>query len=682
MYNRVESQWWHKQLMNHKQAGDRHTRDEDVGRAEASFKRSLEVWRSLSTHERGEYEWPPVLAPSYQKLSDVQLSLSDVSGALRSCRTARDLAEPGSLGLGSCEWLRDLSNSYWSIAAAQLSSGDRAGASVTYEESLHVCELLVSIEPSNPTWKRGLAFAYEKLGMVQMALDDFGGAMTSFERTLEIAEGLCASDTTDPLGRREVAVSHEKIGDAYYAQGDWQGVLGAQLAGLQVRKQIVADNPYSEQAQRDLIVSFEKLVAVAQTMGDPQMKASYRRQSLETIRAMRANGLDIDPDLRRLERGAQELDEAATLERDSFARFCSQLGHDPVEHARRVLRVSQDNLRRLIEVERERFPELAEQHQTLVQELLDADDYWLFKRLQNERTKEGIVRHIGDNAALVPIDYEYLSRICEQLHVLAPGPGEPGSLKLFLETIPSLTLSELEFNAFVERRTLVGNAIPCVGVSEQLVTATDVFFDVVFRASTSRPSGAIDAAGESQCTARGSDPGFQEACKSSIDLVLGRTDNVDLDYERLLRSDPVMSLPFQLMSSGAHNFVWYHEYGHLLMGHLPIGPCPEVEFEADVFAWQLVNKHVDQGTMPAFWNALGAMALISLFEIIEAIAGRPQAATHPEARLRLKRLMRTLNENDRSTMYRFIQSMIWTCNPTLLRSWGVSIDRYEELDSD
>lgn len=375
----------------------------------------------------------------------------------------------------------------------------------------------------------------------------------------------------------------------------------------------------------------------------------------------------------KLQLNEHQLQEVSRLERDSFVCHCRRVGCNPVEYEQLQLTTATRNLRELIKVHKD--PELAKILFRETEELLNAPDFWTFKRLQKERETQGIVRHICDNAHTLPIAYLYLARLCNQLNISTPRSDDSSSLSTFLDSIPVVILFDLTFNAFVDEKILVDGVIPCVCMYDQLIVASDVFIDVVLAAAISTTSGMAAPTEQSRCRELGSQPSFQEELKQCIDLVLGISERVDLKYDDLLRSNPDMLLPFMIMSGGASRFVWYHEYGHLLMGHLAVGACHEVEFAADRFAWFLMNHQFDKTSIAAFWNFLGALVVMLIIGLLEKIFDVSESKTHPPARSRMQALLATLTEHDRNTMQEFLDVVIAICNPTLARYWNVSLDR-------
>ncbi|MCJ7761269.1 hypothetical protein MUP59_09055, partial [Candidatus Bathyarchaeota archaeon] len=268
-------------------------------------------------------------------------------------------------------------------------------------------------------------------------------------------------------------------------------------------------------------------------------------------------------------------------------RLCRRVKRDPAEYEQLILTTTKSNLRELIAGHKS--PELTEWHSRETDELLNAPDFWTFKRIQKERETQDIIRHICKNMQTLPIAYSYMAGLCRQLNISMPRSEDSSSLNSFLDSIPVVILFDLTFNAFVEEKTLVDGVIPCVCMYELLITASDFFIDFTLAAAISFVSGMARSTEQWRCRELGAQPSFQEELKQCIDLVLGMSVSVDLKYGDLLRSNPDMLLPFMIMSAGASRFVWYHEYGHLLMGHLNVGACHEVEFAADRFAWFLMN---------------------------------------------------------------------------------------------
>lgn len=280
-------------------------------------------------------------------------------------------------------------------------------------------------------------------------------------------------------------------------------------------------------------------------------------------------------------------------------------------------------------------------------------------------TRSEITTHISENRTILPVDYEYVSNLCTKIGLKHLTEKTSNGIEDFLRVVPTVSLFDLEFNAFVESRTIVDREIPCIAAYLQLLSSCEIFIDTVLplclNIHTKRGS-LFKNPQESKEAA--SNLTVKDLLKRVFALLLARTDSIEYDYKMSLRSNPMMVIPFQLMSRGAVNFVWYHEFGHLLMGHLKIGPCHDVEFSADLFAWELCKRHYDTELIEGFWNLLGAIIVLITISCLEEFEGR-YSETHPDAISRIDALLTTLGEQKRRTLWGAIGSIKAVFNDTI-----------------
>ncbi len=126
--------------------------------------------------------------------------------------------------------------------------------------------------------------------------------------------------------------------------------------------------------------------------------------------------------------------------------------------------------------------------------------------------------------------------------------------------------------------------------------------------------------------------------------------------------------------SGAQDFVYYHELGHLLMGHLAIGQSQRVEFEADQFARLVVgNTHTDNEGAYG-WRVVGAAIPLVLLAVLAAKAGNSSGSpTHPASRERVLAFARSFKEPNASLILAYARGIAAACNPALERWWNCRV---------
>lgn len=357
----------------------------------------------------------------------------------------------------------------------------------------------------------------------------------------------------------------------------------------------------------------------------------------------------------------------------SFLRACRRQGYDPDERREMLLEFTKADLRRFLDSVRATDEPAAREFEESMRSIFEADDYFTASELLFEDQRKALIEDLVITAPRLPINFAYLKELARQIGLREPTPEDPSSLEQFLLSIPTIILFDLEFNAFVNRDTLI-DSIPCVSIYDPLLITLDAFSDLILPAIISfHPDGTVDPATPEQVTAYASNPDFQDACSSCLEVIFGQTDRpLTPTYDLLMSHKSTQWHRHQaLVLTGAHYFVNYHEYGHLLMGHLAIPPSWRVEYEADYFANTMIARGPQ--TKPGQeWKAIGAILTIVLLAIIEA-KYPVTSNTQPPASLRLKMFIDCWGEPLRTVYRDYARAIALACNETLMTRWGVAV---------
>ena len=362
------------------------------------------------------------------------------------------------------------------------------------------------------------------------------------------------------------------------------------------------------------------------------------------------------------------------IEKESFRRYCLDIGADPQQYADTVLALVKNELQLMIAQMSQVEPEKTREAIKVVRRELEMEDWWEYKAYQRRGEVRTVASHIVAAQKSLGIDYAYLSQLCRELNWPDAGSGKSAALRDFLLSIPQLGLYGKTFNAFIERGSLMGN-IPCVCRYEQLINGCEKFVDLVMsRVIMMTPKGTATFRDESERSTLGSDSDFDTALKTCVELALCQTDRLIADSRHFLsRGDPDLQLPARLIMFGSNRFVTYHEYGHLLRGHLQKGVAHALEFEADDFARKVGEVAVAAYEGAKHWYMVGAAMSIILIEIIEKIQQLGPSHSHPSARNRLRIFLGGMNKEEGLQIFCYLDSAVATCNPCLRRHWGIEI---------
>ena len=330
------------------------------------------------------------------------------------------------------------------------------------------------------------------------------------------------------------------------------------------------------------------------------------------------------------------------IQKRSFHRLCKERGVAPEEYETLLLEVLKDDVRRIAAAmgynSHDQLP--ADMKATLL-----ATDYWAGKADTNRRHASQLAQTIAKHQDVLPINWDYLYGLARELELSTA--DRRTLVAEIVSALPHIPIFDAEFNAFVKRESLIDN-IPCVCVYECLPSASrgliDVFCHGMFEFDAKRNGIALKTSKELKRI--GSERQFMDACKTCMDMVFGRTVVAVLDPEVCASSNSDLFLPVRIMKASAHVFAWFHEYGHLLMGHLDRAPCHELEFEADLFAWRVVQGEASGDAFKGPYTRFGAVALLSILQLIEIVQARSESKSHPAAGKRIVSLLQSADEQE------------------------------------
>ena len=348
------------------------------------------------------------------------------------------------------------------------------------------------------------------------------------------------------------------------------------------------------------------------------------------------------------------------MERASFVRLCRASGTKPEDREKFLLELVHQQARQLIE----------NGASNPGSQILSMTNYWDVLHLATESDKNQIALEITSVADELPINYPYLEILAKSLGLVPPKPDSKQLLQEFLLAIPQVNLFDLEFNAFVTRDSSI-EGVPFICVYEQLLSTAPGLADVVLPALVSfRQDGSADPAPSSTIAHHAHNPDFMEACKSCFQMLFCQSDQafVSAQVQSWSKSSREDAARHGFVTLGAADIVWYHEYAHLLLGHLELPPAPRLEFEADNFAFLVLLLQQDRGTAQQ-WMCLGVVLLFFMLVVLDCWRGNAPSTSHPPAIDRLRKFLRI------SDVYSsFAARLAALCNPTLEQSWGFRVD--------
>lgn len=358
--------------------------------------------------------------------------------------------------------------------------------------------------------------------------------------------------------------------------------------------------------------------------------------------------------------------EAQAMSARSFARYCAEIGVAPEDAARQrmeQIRQSADESLAALAAKGAAIP------QTVLdfQETVKKGDFFRALRQLTIQEKLYFAMEMTKITHLLPINFAYLQTLAQRCGLPSLSRDSPFEFAQFILSTPHVDLFDMEFNAFVSKHT-VFNGRPYVCVYEQLFAAATALCSVVLPCLFwTNQRGEVTVASEHELQRRSVEQDFMDACKMALQVVFSERDSAQVSYPRF---DPTATDWFyrNLMLSGATDFVWYHEYGHLLMGHLEREPALDLEFEADNFAARALLATFHEKPEAAHWRVTGAIGMLMVLLILEG--RQPTHGTHPSAPARLQRVQ----DHYEGLFIPVANGIATLCNPSLHDSWKFEID--------
>ena len=246
--------------------------------------------------------------------------------------------------------------------------------------------------------------------------------------------------------------------------------------------------------------------------------------------------------------------------------------------------------------------------------LENTSDLWEYLNASEEVTNWATRWYVARDAPALHLNWRYLQSMARQFSLPEPVKDSEG-FEAFLKTIPTTYLFDHEFNAFLDwTDDECPPTIYCNLLLTGAITELSKIVGLHYMASVIPEAYPRDLP-------------FPD--KSVFDSEVARLFSFVLDGQMFSqRHLPDISTlePKTFVSVVAHqicalNFVAFHEFGHLLLGHVERAHSPALEHEADVFALQLIGR----SGFPLREHAI--VSVIAIIKVLEIAFGL--SASHP-----------------------------------------------------
>lgn len=380
---------------------------------------------------------------------------------------------------------------------------------------------------------------------------------------------------------------------------------------------------------------------------------------------------------------AKQRKRIADLERESFTRECQRMGIEPSQFEDFLLTISKKSIRQTIAQVSKANPHVDCAELFADDPMLNAPDWWSFKAVQLNLDAQRVFEQIMSCAHRLPIDHAYVQRTALALGIIQKGQANSPMLLAFLQAIPRVCLYGLEFNAFVDP-TLDGT-LPYVGVYEHLISSCEGFIELVLKYVLWHDSARdrAELVDRDECRRRGADRIFIDALSACLNYAAERQDAAIWDKRLSISTgEPQLQLPLRMAVGGSVEFAWFHEYGHLLRGHIERPHSHQLEFEADEFAFMVLSLDQDGGSdseTVSWWKVMGGLSLLFLLAILEKILGQGPSLSHPPGVERMASLFLHMTQSAAEFFVKYIICANELCGATLKECWAIDVDMGDDV---
>lgn len=366
------------------------------------------------------------------------------------------------------------------------------------------------------------------------------------------------------------------------------------------------------------------------------------------------------------------LPQAVAFERKRFGDYCRLLKMDPAESERIIIKGIKKELQYVLS---KRDTSYSRDAVELFQVLQQRNDLFEIKHVISALTRDRHIRRIMDILPELNINTSYINGLAVLFHISGNDTEVlfTESLKNLLYGIPLVHLFDLQFNAFVKGQSEIAG-FPCICVYETLKTVTHSFSDLVLPIIIKDENG-FELNSREFAKWDYENPIFKFGLGNCLGMLQGdEIFGIEMGPNVTSHKMKFGYIYHDFITSGAQDTVWYHEFGHLLLGHLKVRECHEIEYGADAFAFHLIPKRNSNHPEENLCRWIGAGLLFVLLAVQELLLQLGYSKSHPPAISRLSKMLICARENMPNSKYLILRDVLqWSveiCDPTLMEYGG------------
>ncbi len=362
--------------------------------------------------------------------------------------------------------------------------------------------------------------------------------------------------------------------------------------------------------------------------------------------------------------------------RNSFISFCDRCGHDPHsynEYHLKMLKYRNACILKELDPDTIQFRESYEK-------IFLSNDLLECRSIEHELRRSFLANDIISTCKFIKLPKDYFKKLHYRNINSDDFKLDDAFLEQVVTTVPIYSSFEPKFNAFVTSSSLLLGDVPAICVNEQLLAVCDVFvhytFPKIFNFGERSKPIKQDLAKE-----LGNNPDNIMSLENIFRMLIGVSGTAPSPENE---KNVALNMTLSLVVESSVQFVWYHEFGHFLLGHLESSHSHKNEFEADSFAYQtLLHVASDIYGVGKFWVLFGGIVPLLLIDLLEKILRIESQSSHPSGIDRidswLQLTKRVVNQRQFSLIIEFIQSLYEFCKPTIKKNYSIELTTAAQL---
>lgn len=251
----------------------------DSGGAAKSYRKALEIRRSLAADRPDDLDLQLELAESHNSVGNAERVAGNPEAALRHYRTAVQIAELCLAARPRHRKAHDiLAVSHHGTALVWISREDYRMALEPRRKQVQIYEDLLKADPKDLDAQRNLAVAYKYQGGLLERLEERSHARELFRKAIAIDSERLAANPTNTVTRLDLSYSYGGMGSVLRAEGALADGLEYYRRALDLRQEVARADPRDATASAAVARAYDSIGKILEEMGKwPGALENYRK---------------------------------------------------------------------------------------------------------------------------------------------------------------------------------------------------------------------------------------------------------------------------------------------------------------------------------------------------------------------------------------------------------------------